>query len=177
MRALTALAHRSIPLDDDRPPGLDPLEIGAGRCDDRVEAAVRVFGDVRPALRRLLGPHGIGLYHDDVPAGELERPRVDACEAELEHAAGPISQQLEDARRRGGGEGGRKPVHRYARYMSRKLTGKFLGIPYDWRRPTLARYRSRWWNPKDRRIVTPRAFGWGWDFNLYEVARRLDLRG
>ncbi|HEU5215518.1 MAG TPA: DUF5808 domain-containing protein [Gaiellaceae bacterium] len=61
--------------------------------------------------------------------------------------------------------------------MSRNLTGKFLGIPYDWRRPTLARYRSRWWNPGDRRIVTPRAFGWGWDFNLYEVARRLHLRG
>jgi Family of unknown function (DUF5808) len=60
--------------------------------------------------------------------------------------------------------------------MSSKGTGKFLGVPYDWRRPTWERYRVRWWNPKDRHIVTPRAFGWGWDFNLYEVARRLGLR-
>ena len=43
---------------------------------------------------------------DDLPTGELERPRVDAREAELEHAAGPVSEQLEDPRRRGGGEGG-----------------------------------------------------------------------
>jgi uncharacterized protein DUF5808 len=60
--------------------------------------------------------------------------------------------------------------------MNRKRTGKFLGVPYDWRRPTVARLKSSWWNPKDRRIVTPRAFGWGYDFNLSEVARRLRLR-
>jgi hypothetical protein len=60
--------------------------------------------------------------------------------------------------------------------VGRKRTGTFLGVPYDWRRPTLARYRSRWWNPRDRRIVMPRAFGWGYDFNLAEVARRLHLR-
>ena len=33
-------------------------------------------------------------------------------------------------------------------------TGKFLGIPYDWRRPTR----------------------WGYDINLHELARRLHLR-
>ena len=60
--------------------------------------------------------------------------------------------------------------------MARKLTGKFLGVPYDWRWPTLARYKSRWWNTRDRRIGMPRAFGWGWDFNLAEIARRLGLR-
>jgi hypothetical protein len=57
--------------------------------------------------------------------------------------------------------------------VNAKRTGKFLGVPYDWRRPTWERYKSRWWNPKERRIITPRAFGWGYDFNLYEVARRL----
>jgi hypothetical protein len=61
--------------------------------------------------------------------------------------------------------------------MNAKHTGKFLGIPYDWRRPTVARYKSRWWNTRDRRIVMPRAFGWGYDFNLAEIARRLHLRG
>jgi Family of unknown function (DUF5808) len=55
-------------------------------------------------------------------------------------------------------------------------TGKFLGVPYDWRRPTVARYKSRWWNRNDRRILTPRVFGWGYDFNLAEIARRLRLR-
>jgi hypothetical protein len=49
-------------------------------------------------------------------------------------------------------------------------TGKFLRIPYDWRRPTVARYKSRWWNPGDSRLVTPRAWGWGFDFNLYWLA-------
>ena len=60
--------------------------------------------------------------------------------------------------------------------MNAKHTGKFLGVPYDWRRPTWARYRSRLWNPMERRIVMPRAFGWGWDFNFAEIARRLGLR-
>jgi Family of unknown function (DUF5808) len=61
--------------------------------------------------------------------------------------------------------------------MTRERMGKFLGIPYDWRRPTWARYKSRLWNTKDRRIVMPRAFGWGYDFNFAEIARRLHLRG
>ena len=60
--------------------------------------------------------------------------------------------------------------------MSKKGTGTYLGIPYDWRRPTVERVKSRWWNPKDRRIFTPKTFGWGFDVNLYQVARRLGLR-
>jgi hypothetical protein len=60
--------------------------------------------------------------------------------------------------------------------MSGKGPGKFLGVPYDWRRPTWRRFKLRWWNPKDRRIVMPRAFGWGWDFNVAEILRRLGLR-
>jgi hypothetical protein len=58
-----------------------------------------------------------------------------------------------------------------------KGTGRYLGMPYDWRRPTAVRFKSRWWNPKDRRVFTPKWFGWGYDVNLYEVARRLHLRG
>ncbi len=60
--------------------------------------------------------------------------------------------------------------------MSEKHTGRFLGVPYDWRRPTVERMKSRWWNRGDRRIVTPRPFGWGYAVNLAEVARRLRLR-
>jgi len=58
----------------------------------------------------------------------------------------------------------------------RKKTGTWLGVPFDWRRPTVARVRQRWWNPKDRRVFTPKSFGWGFDINLYEVLRRLRLR-
>lgn len=61
--------------------------------------------------------------------------------------------------------------------MSEKGTGKFLGVPYDWRRPTVARVRSRWWNSQDRRLFTPRAFGWGYDLNVAEALRRLRVRG
>ena len=60
--------------------------------------------------------------------------------------------------------------------MNARQPCKFLGVPYDWRRPTLARVKSRWWNRRDRRIFTPKSYGWGYDVNLYEVARRLHLR-
>jgi poly(A) polymerase Pap1 len=53
-------------------------------------------------------------------------------------------------------------------------TGVFLGIPYDWRWPTPAVLRERLWNPYDRRIFTPKVFGWGWSINFYQVFHRLD---
>jgi hypothetical protein len=101
---------------------------------------------------------------------------VDPREAELENAARRLSEEFEDPRCRSGGEGGRKPRHRYARSMNPKRTGKFLGVGYDWRRPTVARAKSRWWNRDDRRIFTPKTYGWGYDLNLAEIARRLRLR-
>src|SRR3954452_2702290 len=111
MPALTALVHGSIPRDDDGPRSLDPLEAGAGRRDDRVEAVFRTVDDLRSALPCLLHADGIRLDDDDLPAGELQWPRVDAGEAELEHRSRAVSQELEDPRRRGGGKSGRKPVH------------------------------------------------------------------
>jgi len=36
--------------------------------------------------------------------------------------------------------------------------------------------RERWWNEDDRRLLTPKVFGWGWDLNLAEAARRLRRR-
>ncbi len=60
--------------------------------------------------------------------------------------------------------------------MAEKRTGTFLGVPYDWRRPTAARVKSRWWNTEDRRVFTPKAFGWGYDLNVAELSRRLGLR-
>jgi hypothetical protein len=53
--------------------------------------------------------------------------------------------------------------------------GTFLGIPYDWRAPTWAVIKGRMWNPRDRRVFTPKVFGWGWSVNVYEVLRRLKI--
>ena len=60
--------------------------------------------------------------------------------------------------------------------MSERRTGRFLGMPYDWRRPTLERVRREVWNPAERRLLVPKAFGWGYGLNLAEAARRLGLR-
>lgn len=57
--------------------------------------------------------------------------------------------------------------------MGRSRTGRFLGLPYDFRRPNAARLKARSWNPTDRRVLVPKAFGWGLEVNLYEVLRRL----
>lgn len=45
--------------------------------------------------------------------------------------------------------------------------GRFAGLPFDWRSPTRARVASRAWNPNDRRLVTPKAYGWGYGINFY----------
>ena len=55
----------------------------------------------------------------------------------------------------------------------RRKTGRFLGVPYDWRRTGyLSRLRLSWWNPSEPRFVVPRAFGWGYAFNLARLLRR-----
>jgi hypothetical protein len=52
-------------------------------------------------------------------------------------------------------------------------TGKFLGVPYDWRRKGfLSRLKQRWWNPTEPRLFTPKTFGWGYDINLARLLRR-----
>lgn len=56
-----------------------------------------------------------------------------------------------------------------------KKTGKFLGIPYDFRKPTRDRQKKSIWNPEQRRVFIPKAYGWGYSINLWEVARRLRL--
>jgi hypothetical protein len=54
----------------------------------------------------------------------------------------------------------------------RTWQGKVAGfVPYDFRKPTLARIRERWWNPDDPRLFTPHAFGVGWAINLHQLMR------
>ncbi len=54
--------------------------------------------------------------------------------------------------------------------------GRFLGVPFEFRVPTLHRVRKRWWNPEDSRMLTPHVFGVGWSVNIPQVLKRLGLR-
>jgi len=56
-----------------------------------------------------------------------------------------------------------------------RAVGRFLGVPYDFTRPTLDKVRDRLWNEKESAIVTPPVFGAGWSVNLLEVVRRTGL--
>ena len=51
-------------------------------------------------------------------------------------------------------------------------TGTFLGAPYDLRRPTVERTKSRLWNPNEPRLLVPKVFGWGWDVNFARLLGR-----
>ena len=56
-----------------------------------------------------------------------------------------------------------------------KPQGVFLHIPYDWRRPTWQKFKARLWNPQDKRVFVPKAFGWGWTVNFHAALRRLHV--
>jgi hypothetical protein len=60
--------------------------------------------------------------------------------------------------------------------MARRRHGRFLGVPYDFRRPTWRRVRRTYWNPRGRRVFVPKAYGWGYDVNLGVLWRRLRRR-
>jgi Family of unknown function (DUF5808) len=51
-------------------------------------------------------------------------------------------------------------------------TGTFLGIPYDWHRPTAARMKSRFSNRSEPRLLVPKSYGWGWTINLARLFGR-----
>jgi Family of unknown function (DUF5808) len=49
----------------------------------------------------------------------------------------------------------------------RTWNGKVASVvPYDFRRPTLARLRERLWAPEDPHVMTPQLFGVGWSVNF-----------
>ena len=58
-------------------------------------------------------------------------------------------------------------------FRTKQPSGRFLRVPYDFRFPTLQRFRERFWNPDDPRIFTPHFFGVGWSVNVYQVRKRL----
>ncbi len=53
-----------------------------------------------------------------------------------------------------------------------RRTGRFLGLPYDWRRPSKARIKNRAWDPANPRLFVPKAYGWGYSINFARLLRR-----
>jgi len=60
-------------------------------------------------------------------------------------------------------------------YMNKSKQGIFLKMPYDFQKPTIERIRERWWNRDDKRIFTPRVFGWGYSINFYQLLSKIGL--
>src|SRR4051794_7613204 len=60
--------------------------------------------------------------------------------------------------------------------MPERRTGRFLGLPYDWRRPTWERLRRAVWNPDEARVLVRKSFGWGYGANLAAAWRRVTRR-
>ncbi|GAA2755728.1 DUF5808 domain-containing protein [Actinopolymorpha rutila] len=51
----------------------------------------------------------------------------------------------------------------------RTWQGRIVGVPYDYRLPSVEKVRSAWWAPEDRRLFMPKVFGVGWDVNFGRV--------
>ncbi len=47
--------------------------------------------------------------------------------------------------------------------------GTLLGIPYDFRRPTMEHLRETFWNKNTTRVLVPQFFGMGWSINFYPL--------
>lgn len=65
---------------------------------------------------------------------------------------------------------------RYGEVMAREPQGRFLGLPYNWRRPTPDEAGKGVWDPDDRRILTPKNYGWGYGINFAALKRRFTRR-
>ena len=57
----------------------------------------------------------------------------------------------------------------------RQWHGKVGFIPYDFRLPSIERFKESYWNPDDSRIFTPEVFGIGWAINFCALMEKLRL--
>jgi len=58
----------------------------------------------------------------------------------------------------------------------RKWHGKIAGfIPYDFRMPTIEKFKEAYWNAYEKRILTPEVFGIGWAINFYTLLENLGI--
>ena len=56
--------------------------------------------------------------------------------------------------------------------MERTGHGRVFGIPYDFRRPTLAKLQRTFWDPGNPALFTPHAFGVGYSINFARLLRQ-----
>jgi hypothetical protein len=63
------------------------------------------------------------------------------------------------------------------RALGRPLAGSLLGIPYDFRLPTIDRAKRALWDPSSDRLLLPHLYGWGYSPNLHALGRRLGVLG
>ncbi len=56
--------------------------------------------------------------------------------------------------------------------LAMSKTGRFIGLPYDLRRPSKARIKSRAWDPSNPRLFVPKAYGWGYCLNFARLFGR-----
>ncbi len=59
----------------------------------------------------------------------------------------------------------------------REWHGKVGFIPYDFRFPTLKRFRDTFWNAENGSIFTPQAWGIGWTINFRALVEKICLVG
>ena len=57
----------------------------------------------------------------------------------------------------------------------RQWHGKVGFIPYDFRLPTIERFKESYWNPDNSRIFTPEVFGIGWAINFHALMEKLRM--
>jgi hypothetical protein len=50
-----------------------------------------------------------------------------------------------------------------------KRNGSLAGIPYDTRRPTMARLKFTYWSAQNPRFFPPKVDGLGWGINFFWV--------
>ncbi len=55
--------------------------------------------------------------------------------------------------------------------------GKLGFIPYDFRLPTIERFKESCWNPDDSRIFTPGIWGIGWVINFFTLLEKMRIIG
>jgi len=55
--------------------------------------------------------------------------------------------------------------------------GKLGLVPYDFRLPTINRFKETFWNEDTDRIFTKAAFGVGWGINFYALLEKMRIVG
>ena len=54
--------------------------------------------------------------------------------------------------------------------VARAWHGTIIGVPYDFRMPTIDRIKQRVWSPDTPEVLVPHVFGVGWTVNAGRVA-------